>query len=249
MIIPDAFSMLQHAWLWSLLILWALLLFGGFVLGPTRHNRRIPRWARLGSSAVLVLAGWSWAWFAAGSNALPYARFMALGITFGLLGDLFLADLLWRSRSQSVMAGMAAFAVGHLGYIAGIGWLARCGSWQAAGPRWGALVLLWLVGIAGWYGMVIRGQSKIRTLHRVALPYALLLATTAGLALGLALQAVSFWPLALGALLFLSSDLMLAGALFNEMSFPLIHDVVWLTYGPGQMLLVWSVAAALQLCR
>ena len=78
-------------------------------------------------------------------------------------------------------------------------------------------------------------------LHLAALPYALLLASTAGFATGLALQSALFIPLALGAGLFLISDLILATQLFNKAYFWLISDVVWLTYGPGQMLIVFSI--------
>ncbi|MBK7217160.1 MAG: hypothetical protein IPH95_08940 [Candidatus Promineofilum sp.] len=82
-------------------------------------------------------------------------------------------------------------------------------------------------------------------IHWIALPYALLLATTAGLATGLALAEGRLAPLALGTALFLLSDLILAGEMFSGLSFPLIDDVIWLTYGPAQMLIVYSVAAVL----
>lgn len=52
--------------------------------------------------------------------------------------------------------------------------------------------------------------------------------------------------LALGGALFLLSDLILAGDMFSDLFFRLIGDVVWLTYGPGQMLIVYSVGAAWQ---
>ena len=64
-------------------------------------------------------------------------------------------------------------------------------------------------------------------------------------ATGLALQVSAFVPLAIGAALFLLSDLILAAELFNGRSFPLIGDVIWLTYGPAQALIVYSVSAAL----
>jgi hypothetical protein len=76
------------------------------------------------------------------------------------------------------------------------------------------------------------------------LPYALLLASTAGLATGLALQSTYFVPLAIGAALFLLSDLILAGELFSGLQFPLIGDVIWLTYGPGQALIVYASGVA-----
>ena len=232
----------QRFWFLSLLVMWAMLLFGGFLVGPTRDQRRIARPARLGSSFLLVVAGWSWVWVTAGSVYAPYALFMAVGITFGLLGDLFFADVLLRSRSKSVMAGMAAFAVGHLFYIAGMAWLVNHWQLDAAMLRWGALLVAWLLGVVGWYGMVRRGREQVSLVHYVALPYALLLATTVGMAVGIALQVSGFWLLAAGALLFFLSDLILAGALFNDLQFPLLHDVVWLMYGPGQFLLVFSVA-------
>jgi hypothetical protein len=93
--------------------------------------------------------------------------------------------------------------------------------------------------------VVWRGTQRT-PLHIAALPYALLLASTAGFALGMALQDGRFIPLTIGALLFLVSDLILAKQIFNGTHFKGIGDVVWLTYGPGQMLIVVSgVAAAL----
>jgi hypothetical protein len=111
-------------------------------------------------------------------------------------------------------------------------------------PRWGALGVWLLIGLIGWYVVVFRG-SKPEALHLAALPYALLLASTAGLATGLALQAPAFVPLAIGGGLFLLSDLILAAELFNDLRFPLIGDAVWLTYGPAQMLIVFAVNGAL----
>jgi hypothetical protein len=103
-------------------------------------------------------------------------------------------------------------------------------------------VAVWLlIGLVGWYIAVYRGQ-KPTVLHWAALPYALLLASTAGLASGLAVQAPVFVPLALGGALFLLSDLILAARLFSGAHFYLIDDVVWLTYGPAQALLVYAVS-------
>ena len=245
--IPSSLSSPQRFELLALLALWTLLLFGGFLLGPTRGNRRIPRWARIASTATLTLAAWSWRLFVPGPDLRQYAFLIAAGITFGLIGDLFLADLLTRSRSKSIMGGIGSFAIGHLFYISGILLLARRFQLTRPGPLWGALIAFWLAAAAGWYAVVLRGQKKPSALHWAALPYALLLATTAGLALGVALQNALFFPLALGAFLFLLSDLILAGALFSDLAFPLVHDVVWLTYGPGQMLIVFSVGAVMQL--
>ena len=109
---------------------------------------------------------------------------------------------------------------------------------------------LWLVvGVIGWYLAVFRGQEKRSALHWMALPYALLLASTAGVVTGLAVQDPVFWPMAIGAALFVLSDLIIAGRLFNprplgsQRHSDLIDNTIWLTYGPGQMLIVYSVGS------
>jgi hypothetical protein len=235
----------QRAWLLGLLIVWAGLLFGGFIFGKTDRDRerRMPAWTRIGSSFVLVIAGWSWFLFSRDTPAEGFALMIAAGMSLGALGDLFLAKLL--PVSQPVLAGMGAFGLGHVAYIIGILGLGNRLGLSAPTPRFSAWVAWLLIAMIAWYLMIFRG-SEHTTLHWAALPYALLLASTAGVATGLALQQAAFVPLAIGAALFLLSDLILAARLFSGRRFPLIHDVVWLTYGPGQMLIVYSVGAALR---
>jgi hypothetical protein len=229
----------QRLWLLFLLILWALLLFGGFIFGSSEEaGRRMPKWTRLSSSAVLVLAGWSWLLFTSQGPVFIYAFLIALGMSFGFLGDLFIAGLF--TDSSRKIGGIGSFALGHFCYIVAITWLLGfSGSASTIGP----FFLWWLVAIAGWYFIVYRGAAVTR-LHWLVLPYALLLATTAGAATALALQEPAFWPLVLGAALFLLSDMILGGEWFNDLQLPLIHDIIWLTYGPGQMLIVYSIAVA-----
>ncbi len=231
-------------WLIALLILWGILLFGGFLFGQADASQRMPKWTRLTSSAVLVLAGWSWFLITRHNAANSFVLWLAIGMSFGFLGDLFMAGMMPGGRN--VLGGMAAFGTGHIAYIIGI-W--RFGSQLGLidGPtRWGSLLVWWIVGAVAWYFVVYRGQQPT-TLHYAALPYALLLASTAGVATGLAIQQGQFTWLAIGAALFLISDLILAAQLFNDLSFPLIGDVIWLTYGPGQMLIVYSAATAVSL--
>ena len=140
--------------------------------------------------------------------------------------------------------GHGAFGLGHVAYIAAILGYGSAHGLDAAGPRFGAWLAWLLIGAVAWYFVVFRGQ-KPTALHWAALPYSLLLASTAGFATGLALQDPAFVPLAIGAVLFLISDLILAAQLFAGRRFRLIDDVVWLTYGPGQMLIVYSVGAAI----
>jgi len=232
-----------QVWLLVLLALWAVLLYGGFAFGTlnAEGTRRMPAWTRIASSLTLVVAAWSWYAFTHSTVVGVYSLLIAVGMTLGCLGDILLAELL--PLKQPVLAGIAAFGLGHVAYIIAILTFANAHGFDAPGPRWGAEVAWLLVGLVAWYLVVYRG-GKVSTLHYAALPYALLLASTAGFATGLALQAHQFVPLAIGAALFLVSDLILATELFNGRRFPLIGDVIWLTYGPAQALIVYSVNAA-----
>jgi hypothetical protein len=240
--------MLFLAWLTFLWLSWAGLLWGGFLLGaPTAvDGRRMPAWTRLGSSLALVIAAWSWYVIGRGSAISLLLLLVAAGMSLGISGDLFMARLL--PVRQPVVGGMAAFGLGHMAYAGG--WLYWSNQVGLVDPtlRWSAILAWLLIGGIGWYWVVYRGrrpdQKGASALHWAALPYALLLAGVAGVTLGLAAQSPLFAPLAVGASLFLVSDLILAARLFNDLRFPLVDDVIWLTYGPAQMLLVYSVGLA-----
>lgn len=225
-----------------LALVWAALLFGGFFFSKPQAGRegRMPTWTRVMSTFMLMVAGWGWIAVTRNTRAASYATLIAIGITVGFVADLIMAGLL--RLSPRVLWGMVAFALGHVVYIAAIIGFANSHGLTAAGLRFGAWLTWLIIGAAAWYFVVFRGQ-KPTVLHWAALPYALLLASTTGFATGLALQDGTFFPLAIGAALFLISDLILAAHLFAGRSFPLIDDAIWLTYGPGQMLIVYSIAA------
>jgi len=120
----------------------------------------------------------------------------------------------------------------------------------------------WLVAVVVWYVVVYRAARERSVLHYAALPYGLLLATTVGTALNVTLYAWGVYSVsngnqaallnfgraavpALGAVLFFSSDFILAARLFNRAYFRMIDDWIWLTYGPGQMLIVYGVGLLL----
>ncbi|MCC7207642.1 MAG: lysoplasmalogenase, partial [Anaerolineae bacterium] len=188
-----------------------------------------------------------WLWYVASREraAGAFALLIAVGMTFGLVGDLSMAGLL--RLGNRVIGGILAFGLGHIAYIIAILGLGDRVGLNAADTRLGAWLVWLLIGVIAWYAVVWRPAKQRNALHFAALAYALLLSSTAGFATGLALQNGLFWGLALGAALFLLSDLILAGELFSGLRFPLIGDVVWLTYGPGQMLIVYSVDAALRI--
>lgn len=241
-------SPLQRYWLIGLLILWAALLFGGFIFNSSiDETRRMPAWTRMGSSATLVVAALSWYAFARNTPAAGYALLVAVGMAFGFLGDLLLSGVL--PGGSRFIAGLISFAIGHVFYITAMVRFAAAAGLTSAAPRWGSLVVWLLIAVVAWYWVVWRGAvvSGIAPgiVHWLALPYAILLATTTAVAMSLAIQDGRFIPLAIGATLFLLSDLILAGGRFSGLSFPLIGDVIWLTYGPAQMLIVYSIGVVL----
>lgn len=257
------FSKAEGFWLVLLLMFWMMLLFGGLMVGrpDSTRERRMPVWTRIGSSVVLVIAaGLFWLFLPDAPKAnivllnghqfTDYALFLFIGMTMGLIGDLFMANLMPMKRlrlgnTDPVLFGMLAFGIGHIAYIVGCLSLTTVDELfvTTGGEMTVAIVVWWIIAVIAWFLLIyMPSGDKTSLLHYAALPYALLLATTTGVAFGLWLQDSEFFFVALGALLFLVSDLILAMRLFNAFSFRLIDDVVWLTYGPGQMLIVVGIA-------
>lgn len=230
---PDSVSL----WGIAAVVLWASLLFGGFAFGKTwaERHRRMPVWTRMASSLTLVIGAWALMLASRDTPVVPYTLPIAVGMTFGFLGDLFMARLI--PIKQAVLGGMGSFGLGHIFYVIGfLGTASALNLSISAAP----LLVWWLIGALGWAIAVWIGAKERGTMHIAALPYALLLASTTGVATSLALVDTRFVPLAIGSALFLLSDLILAARLFRGTFFPLIDDVVWLTYGPAQMLIVFS---------
>jgi uncharacterized membrane protein YhhN len=223
-------------------LLWPILLFGGFAYGLTHEpsHPTIPEWTRLGSSFVLVVAAWGWCGVMRRSRVAAYGWLIAVGMTLGFVGDLFMAGRI--PVGEPVIGGMGSFGLGHIAYLAAMIFIGRIGQLGGRAVRAGAW-LAWLgVGVLGWYVIVYPEAPPL--IGPVALGYTLLLASTAGCATGLALRKRAFVPLAVGAALFFVSDLMIAAEKFGGYHHPFIAPAIWLTYGPAQMLIVYSVPPA-----
>ncbi len=236
-------SLLPFVALW---ILWALLLGGAMIVGNLdRHGSALATAGRMGSSIVLVVtaafAYWRW-------QHTALRRFLwliALGMALGTLGDFFNAGLLeFVPVLHGVLGGIVAFGLGHIAYIVGcveldrrIGLLNR----QAVPIA----ILIWqVIGVVAWYFVAYQG-TEARDVLWPALPYTMLLSGTAGITSGLAWLRPRLIPLALGGALFLLSDLILAVGMFRG-HFDGQTEWVWLTYGPGQMFIVFSTLIPLQ---
>lgn len=228
----------------ALMLLWGFLLFGGFIFGKKSllAEYRMPTWTRIGSSLVLVLAAWFW-WFVAYSQndgvVADYTFWIAVGMSLGFVGDLFMANLL-PFLPEPILGGIAFFGLGHIAYIVAF-FIFAVSYHFVTGLYWAGWVLWLLIALVGWYFIVWWGSADKSPLRLAALPYSLLLASTAGFATGLAFQNSAIIPTAVGAAFFLISDSLIAVQLFNpRYKFPLIADAVWLTYGPAQLLIVYS---------
>jgi hypothetical protein len=235
-------DLVRRLLLLALLGVWAGSLFGGFAFGQLNADgtHRTSTRLRMFSSLALVIAASLWALTPADTTVIGVL--IAVGMLLGFLGDLFMAKLI--PVKEPVLGGIGAFGLGHIAYIVALWLLGEQSGLNAPQAQWGALMALWLIGVACWYLVVFRPGARTM-LHWAALPYTLLLSSTAGLAVGLALQSPAFILLAVGAVLFLLSDLLLAAQLFNNLYFRLIGDIVWFLYGPGQMLIVYGAGSAL----
>lgn len=225
-------------------LVWAGLLAAALVVGNLEgHGGSGPTALRMGSSVVLVVTAW-WAYVNWRAVAVgPFALAIAIGMTLGAIGDFFNAGLLrFVPLPDATLGGIVAFGLGHVAYIAGCLWFARAAGLTNRRAMIISVIVWQLIALVAWYVVVMLGTER-RPLVWPALPYSLLLAGTAGVAAGMAFQEQRLLPLALGAALFLASDLILAFELFRG-SFAHDTECVWLTYGPGQMLIVFSILAA-----
>jgi hypothetical protein len=234
-------------------ILWACLLLGGTVLSESVRGGQIALLkdqillvAHLGSSTLLVAAAWIWFLGYSRSLAAGTVALFAIGMTFGAIGDFFNGGVLQEliPLPDPVLGGIAAFALGHIAYIVACVRVGRQRGFRSHGKRWAAIAFWQVFGLVAWYLVVYCGMNRgAGLLVWPALPYSLLLAGTAGIATYLALEDRRFTPLAIGAVLFLISDLILAFRMFHG-EFAMAGHAVWLTYGPAQMLIVYSIGAA-----
>lgn len=224
----------------ALLIVWAMMLFGGLAAGrwiAEPNGETLSGIGRLGSSIVLVILGFV-QWSKVGPKTRSYALLIAIGMLLGTVGDFFMAgQLRFLGLPNQALGGMGAFGLGHLFYMIGM-----AGLLKRFGPvNWSKLFssfLVWqVIGLLAWIAIVY-GATKNMELKWPALGYTLFLAGTAGVATAVASHRTGLWPLALGAALFLLSDLILGIGMFRG-AIP-FREAVWLNYGPGQMLIVIS---------
>jgi hypothetical protein len=238
----------RHPFDWLLYTLFMLelaLLAGGLVFGKLNEEKtgRLPRPLRMLLSALLVLAallGWQ-----GGARDTPlqtYAILIFLGMAAGFVGDLIMAELI--PVPNRLIFGMIEFGIGHLFYIA---------AFLHLGFKWflgemrvyliGLLILILGFCLWAWYSYV-RKPGGSKAINAGSLVYGLLIGVMVALAVALAIGEAHFVPLALGAWLFLASDFILGNWVIRGHVWKSVNDVIWVAYVCGQLLIVYSVAAA-----
>jgi len=243
--LPLPYSPALNCLLYGLFVLEWVLLAGGLLFGKLNEEQtcRLPRSLRLLLSAIIVLAALlQWQVGAKGSLLQTYAALIFLGMASGFAGDLIMARII--PVPSRLIFGMIAFGVGHLLYIAAF-WQLICksppiGTWTLVVAPGAVLgFCLW-----AWYALV-RNPNEGKAINLGSLLYGLLFGVTSALAITLAVYDAHYIALALGALLFMASDLILGNWVIRGHTWRSVNDVIWVTYASGQLLIVCSIAAAL----
>jgi hypothetical protein len=220
------------------------LLIAGFAFNRYDAARagRMPKITELPQTALLIVfAAIVWITLPGASGLNSVAALLCIGVAFGFLGDLFMANVF--RQENNVLSGMVTFGIGHVLYILAFREIAVRFGLHDTGRYALALGFTWLLAVVLWF-ILIR-SPRAGGMQYAALAYALFLASMAGFALGMALQNGALLPLALGAILFLLSDALLAARLFAGRRFRYIGDLIWLTYITAQVLIVAITPLAL----
>ncbi len=212
-----------------------VVLIIAFIFGHynQERTRRTIKPLRLSTSWILAMCAWI---ICATSTSLRTpALLMALGMTFGAIGDLVLAEVI--RTPKPMIAGILVFALGHICYI--IGFVQVAQTLRLNDPFSGSLLWVLFVIVAAflWF-FLIYNPVKSRVLNLGALFYGWLIAIMAGTATALALSDPRFTLTAIGGVLFFISDMILGNRELRDNGWFLVHDVVWVLYITGQALIV-----------
>jgi uncharacterized membrane protein YhhN len=209
----------------SLLWLLPAALAGVDWYAVARDDRRTETWAKPGT--LLALIGVAWA---LGAPDTAAGIWLLVALALGLVGDVM---LLGRSTAR-FQAGLAAFLVGHLGYVV-------CFALLGLGQRSWLFIGVGVVAVA-----MVSARQVLPTVHRsegpaLSVPVAVYMAVIS--AMTVAAWLTGEWLVAAGATVFVASDATLAIDRFVSPR-PWARVVIMVTYHVGQALIVLGVLAA-----
>ena len=165
-------------------------------------------------------------------------------MTCGTLADIYGAFKAIRFTEPLAMI-IPLFALGHVGYVCGTLTLAR--HLELTGhPKWmkvlvSSVAVYFLVGLGLWAALVYPSDD-LTSMHVPTAVYTIFLAAAAAVMASVACLDKRFLAMGIGGALFLISDGFLAVRLFQD-NWRGIGDLCWITYGIGQMLIVYGAMA------
>ncbi|GHU76779.1 hypothetical protein AGMMS49992_23050 [Clostridia bacterium] len=169
----------------------------------------------------------------------PAYWFAVAALVFSWLGDATLAGFepLTRMMKEPSLWGLGFFAVAHLCYI--VAFTLYLKAWPRDGWRTSVMLAAFAAaGIVLWLLVCWRSSQPVQ-LRFASLAYSLLLFVMCCLAWACAVRLDGFvWPLALGGVLFVLSDGMIAFEWFRDWRYSWQPIAVWATYAPAQLLLL-----------
>jgi uncharacterized membrane protein YhhN len=208
---------------WVLVALGAAIAVVDWVAVAT-HNRALEYVAKPATMVPLIAA-------AAVIDPVRPAEhwWFVAALVFSLIGDVF---LMLEDQDRWFVPGLAAFLVGHVGYIVGMLSAPTSGS-----ALWVGVIVVVVAGAVGG-PVVVRGSA--RTDRRLPIPvtaYVTVISVMVASAIGSTVTVAI-----IGALLFYASDFTIGWSRFVK-DFPGSRMVIITTYHAAQILLVLSLAA------
>ena len=190
--------------------------------------------SKLVASAAFVTIGFQAAHIGHDPARVGYGQWLLIGLVLGALGD---AALLGRS-SRAFLAGLGAFLLGHLAYVAATLGLVPIGAWPTTTGS-GALIPV----VAGGSALAVLwprlGSMRVPVIAYVVAIVAMVVGSIA-VARAHALPETQRMRLVIGASLFFVSDLAVARDRFVARTFA---NKLWglPAYYAGQLFIAWSL--------
>ncbi len=237
---PSSFPRLMRTVIAVLVVVWAAALIGSFALklGIADVPRGVSSWLLRSTSPMVVLIGWL-LWAAGrGVDGLGSVRLLAaIAMSVSCVGDIVMGQVI--PTPEPILSGVVVFGIAHVLYIAAFGMAASGLGLTSAGVRAASIGAALAIGVACWV-IFVQTPSAGLALNAGTLIYALIIGSMGGMALSLALQNRRFILTAIGAGLFMLSDVMLGAWALRETRWEYIGDAVWWSYIVGQLLIVWT---------
>ena len=207
--------------LYAWVLLGALAIAAGVTwLAVARSQRDIETLAKPAFMVILMALAWL-----LHADAVSYGQQLLIGLVLCLVGDV----LLLGDSPRAFLAGLVAFLLGHVAYIAAFRRV------PMAEPIWAGIILVALVvAFVLWARLIPTMQRSWRDGGPLVL-YAVVLGLMAVLG-----WATGHLLVAIGGTLFLVSDAVLA---YNRFERPLPHGrlIVMVTYHVAQFCIVWGL--------